>query len=73
MKKLKNIPPPHISRLSPDNVFYEKILDLHEKACRADQITYDDPETGFTVFTYTFLKNRGFCCENKCRHCPYIK
>jgi hypothetical protein len=23
------------------------------------------------VFTESFLKRRGFCCESGCRHCPY--
>jgi Family of unknown function (DUF5522) len=28
-------------------------------------------ENGYYVFTAFFLKNRGTCCKNKCRHCPY--
>lgn len=28
-------------------------------------------EDGFFVFTSQFLSERGFCCGNKCRHCPY--
>jgi len=23
------------------------------------------------VFTAKFLKDRGYCCESGCRHCPY--
>ncbi|MGH9949720.1 MAG: DUF5522 domain-containing protein [Pyrinomonadaceae bacterium] len=23
------------------------------------------------VLTEWYLKKRGFCCGNKCRHCPY--
>lgn len=23
------------------------------------------------VFTSTFLLKRGFCCNSRCRHCPY--
>jgi hypothetical protein len=23
------------------------------------------------VFTESFLRRRGHCCENRCRHCPY--
>lgn len=23
------------------------------------------------IFTEEFLTNRGFCCNNGCRHCPY--
>lgn len=28
-------------------------------------------ENGFLVMTESFLKRRGFCCSNGCRHCPY--
>jgi hypothetical protein len=28
-------------------------------------------ENGLLVFTSTYLKKRGFCCENGCRNCPY--
>ncbi|MEL7121134.1 MAG: DUF5522 domain-containing protein [Bacteroidota bacterium] len=28
-------------------------------------------EDGKYVFTAHYLKNRGFCCSNGCRHCPY--
>jgi hypothetical protein len=28
-------------------------------------------ENGLMVFTASFLKKRGYCCESGCRHCPY--
>ena len=28
-------------------------------------------EDGYLVLTGAYLKNRGFCCGNGCRHCPY--
>ena len=28
-------------------------------------------EKGFVVFTAHYLRNRGYCCESGCRHCPY--
>jgi hypothetical protein len=28
-------------------------------------------ENGFYVFTAYYLQNRGYCCDNACRHCPY--
>ena len=28
-------------------------------------------ENGFVVFTAGYLRRRGYCCENNCRHCPY--
>lgn len=30
-------------------------------------------ENGLMVLTEHFLKKRGFCCSNDCRHCPYEK
>ena len=29
---------------------------------------YDGP---FVVFTAAYLRKRGTCCGNECRHCPY--
>ena len=31
---------------------------------------YKDPD-GKWVFTETYHKERGYCCGNACRHCPY--
>ncbi len=28
-------------------------------------------ENGLLVFTKKYLEDRGFCCENGCRNCPY--
>jgi hypothetical protein len=28
-------------------------------------------EDGMMVLTAGFLLNRGYCCNNGCRHCPY--
>jgi Family of unknown function (DUF5522) len=28
-------------------------------------------EGPFIVFTESYLKKRGYCCESGCRHCPY--
>jgi hypothetical protein len=28
-------------------------------------------ENGLMVFTETYHRKRGYCCQNKCRHCPY--
>ena len=28
-------------------------------------------ENGFMVFTAHYLRNRGYCCQSDCRHCPY--
>jgi len=28
-------------------------------------------EAGLVVFTAKYLLERGYCCGNGCRHCPY--
>jgi hypothetical protein len=28
-------------------------------------------ERGYVVFTASYLRRRGYCCESGCRHCPY--
>jgi hypothetical protein len=28
-------------------------------------------EDGFVIFTEKYHKERGHCCGNNCRHCPY--
>ena len=28
-------------------------------------------EGSYLVFTAKFLRERGYCCESGCRHCPY--
>lgn len=30
-------------------------------------------ENNLMVLTELFLKKRGYCCNNNCRHCPYPK
>lgn len=32
---------------------------------------YVDEQSGLMVLTAHFHLSRGFCCGNKCRHCPY--
>lgn len=28
-------------------------------------------EDGLMVLTEHYLRERGYCCDNGCRHCPY--
>ena len=28
-------------------------------------------EGAYVVFTASYLRRRGYCCESGCRHCPY--
>ena len=34
---------------------------------------YIDEQTGYLVFTAAYHLKRGYCCGQKCRHCPYPK
>jgi len=36
-----------------------------------EQEDYYLDETGLLVFTERYLLQRGTCCGNGCRHCPY--
>ncbi len=46
-------------------------IKAHEISSEAQSDFYIDPITGYQVMTSYFLKNRGYCCKNNCRHCPY--
>ena len=43
----------------------------------SDELVDDAPEEDFyydgpfVVFTAAYLRKRGTCCGNDCRHCPY--
>lgn len=47
------------------------IEDIHEAACAAGKRGYRDPTTNLMVFTRIAHLQRGRCCGNGCRHCPY--
>ncbi|KAJ1616984.1 hypothetical protein T492DRAFT_605806, partial [Pavlovales sp. CCMP2436] len=47
------------------------IAQAHSKAIRAGQLRYEDPASGYMVFSELASLGRGFCCGNACRHCPY--
>lgn len=49
----------------------QDIEDLHQQALLKGEKSYEDPSTGFTVFTEVIHLERGKCCGNQCRHCPY--
>ena len=63
---------PHPERLDPATPYYEEILAAHEEAVRRGRTRYRDPLSGLYVMTANTLWDRGFCCENRCRHCPYL-
>ncbi|MCH9672116.1 MAG: hypothetical protein K0U93_11770 [Gammaproteobacteria bacterium] len=43
----------------------------HDAAVESGLPTYVDPHTGWQVFTSATLRQRGTCCGNGCRHCPF--
>lgn len=38
-----------------------------------ENIDFYFDEKGFFVFTAAYHLNRGYCCGNNCKHCPYHK
>lgn len=42
-----------------------------ESALAAGLDGYLDPTTGLYVFTAAYHLERGYCCANGCRHCPF--
>eukprot|EP00123_Amoebidium_parasiticum_P021236 comp6383_c0_seq1/m.2185 comp6383_c0_seq1/g.2185 ORF comp6383_c0_seq1/g.2185 comp6383_c0_seq1/m.2185 type:complete len:125 (-) comp6383_c0_seq1:352-726(-) len=48
-----------------------EIVALHAQAVKAGEPAYIDPLTGFFVLTSEYLRKKGPCCGNACRHCPY--
>ena len=63
---------PHADRLAPDHPYYREIMREHDAALERDEFGYLDPQTGLFVMTATFHLQRGQCCHNGCRHCPYV-
>jgi len=51
--------------------YQEEIDKLHESACAEQSMGYIDPETGKFVMSEYYLLKRNYCCNSKCRHCPY--
>jgi Family of unknown function (DUF5522) len=70
------IPPdrmvPHQDRLDPRRSDYVLVIDAHHQAVLAGAAGYADPATGYHVMTARTLWARGACCEQGCRHCPYV-
>ena len=42
----------------------------HAVRCEPQRDTYIDPDTGYSVFSAAYLRQRP-CCGNGCRHCPW--
>ena len=63
---------PHPERLDPGGTGTPRILAAHDAAVAAGEAGYTDPVTGWWVFTAVTLAERGACCGQGCRHCPWV-
>jgi hypothetical protein len=62
---------PHPDRLDLSRADAVEILEAHENAIEVDQLSYIDPGSGLFVMTARRLWDRGECCRQGCRHCPW--
>lgn len=58
-----------VRNLNPATAKSNMSEDHNKKTETVDKAYYF--ENGFCVFTEKFLLQRGYCCGNGCRHCPY--
>ena len=62
---------PRSDRLEPTRDDYDAVMAAHAEAIGRGDAGYTDPSTGLFVMTARYLIDRGYCCEQGCRHCPY--
>lgn len=43
-------------------------MNAERKLVEGEDFYYEGP---YLVFTEKYLRERGYCCESGCRHCPY--
>jgi hypothetical protein len=60
-------------RLGPGLPLRDEILARHAAALATCEAGYWDPASGLYVLTAGFLAARGWCCDQGCRHCPYLE
>tara|TARA_B100000427_G_C15404635_1_gene549227 strand:- start:650 stop:826 length:177 start_codon:yes stop_codon:yes gene_type:complete len=41
------------------------------KIDKLDKKYYYYAKEGYIIFTKEYHLNRGYCCNNNCKHCPY--
>ncbi|MCB1032054.1 MAG: hypothetical protein KDA95_11990 [Acidimicrobiales bacterium] len=49
----------------------DEIRRRHDQAVAVGLSSYLDPATGLSVLTAKYLRDRGYCCNSGCRHCPW--
>lgn len=62
---------PDPSRLDPGHPRFAEIVARHDRAVASGLSSYLDPGTGYSVLTAAYLADRGYCCSQGCRHCPW--
>lgn len=65
---------PHPERLDPSREKeFVAAMDAHHQALVDGDAGYLDPVSGLFVQTSRTLWNRGSCCDQGCRHCPFVQ
>lgn len=64
---------PHSDRLDAARPDFVAVMDAHHRAIEAGDAFYEDPSSGLIAQTARALWDRGACCEQGCRHCPYLE
>ncbi|KAG0232089.1 hypothetical protein BGW42_008382 [Actinomortierella wolfii] len=64
-------PAPEQPPKTPAELEKERWQEAHRAACEGNCKFYKDPKTGYSVMTELLHLDRGYCCGNRCRHCPY--
>lgn len=63
---------PHPARFPPTARGYGPALAAHRAAVERGEPGYLDPASGLFVLTAAELLVRGRCCDQGCRHCPWV-
>jgi hypothetical protein len=63
---------PHPSRLDPGRPDFAHIVGAHRRAMQLGEPGYTDPTSGLLVMTARYLWEQGRCCDQGCRHCPFL-
>lgn len=62
---------PRADRLDPGGPGFATCMAAHHRAVDGGSMGYLDPHGGLFVMTAVYLRDRGWCCDRGCRHCPY--
>ncbi len=62
---------PLTERFCSDMPGFDVSMAAHAEALESGEDYYIDPQTGLLVMSSQYLADRGPCCENYCRHCPF--